>query len=134
MRRRTERTVKRNKRILIIVENLPVPFDRRVWMEATTLRASGYEVSVICPMGRNYKEAYEEIDGIRIYRYPTPPPTTTKLSYAWEFPYCWFHTLKLVGRAWKDGPFDARHIKRPQTHRIYLSQDLIGILPGRFRS
>jgi glycosyltransferase involved in cell wall biosynthesis len=101
------------KRILIIVENLPVPFDRRVWMEATTLKAEGYEVSVICPKGKDYTESYEEIDGIRIYRYPTPPPTTTKLSYAWEFPYCWIESLKLAGRAWRDGRFDAIHACNP---------------------
>lgn len=101
------------KRILIIVENLPVPFDRRVWMEATTLKAAGYEVSVICPKGKDYTESFEEIDGIRIYRYPTPPPTTTKLSYAWEFPYCWIESLKLAGRAWRDGGFDAIHACNP---------------------
>ena len=102
-----------SKRILIIVENLPVPFDRRVWMEATTLKEAGYEVSVICPMGKNYTESYEEIEGIRVYRYPTPPPTTTKLSYAWEFPYCWFQSLKLAMRAWRDGPFHAIHACNP---------------------
>lgn len=41
------------RRVLIIVENLPVPFDRRVWQEATTLVAAGYAVSVICPKGRD---------------------------------------------------------------------------------
>jgi glycosyltransferase involved in cell wall biosynthesis len=101
------------KRILIIVENLPVPFDRRVWMEASTLKAAGYEVSVICPQGKNYTKRYEEIDGIRIYRYPTPPPTTNKLSYAWEFPYCWVQSLKLARRAWREGRFDAIHACNP---------------------
>ena len=99
--------VGKTNRILIIVENLPVPFDRRVWMEATTLKDAGYEVSVICPRGKRYTKPYEELDGIRVYRYPTPPPTTTKLSYAWEFPYCWFHSLKLAMKAWRDGGFDA---------------------------
>jgi glycosyltransferase involved in cell wall biosynthesis len=108
-----EPNVANAKRILIVVENLPVPFDRRVWMEATTLKASGYEISVICPQGKAYTEPYEEIEGIRIYRYPTPPPTTTKLSYAWEFPYCWVQTLKLARRAWKDAPFDAIHACNP---------------------
>ncbi len=102
-----ESTVGKTNRILIIVENLPVPFDRRVWMEATTLKDSGYEVSVICPQGKNYPERYVELDGIRIYRYPAPPPTTTKLSYAWEFPYCWFQSLKLAMKAWRQGGFDA---------------------------
>jgi glycosyltransferase involved in cell wall biosynthesis len=59
----------RGRRILILVENLPVPFDRRVWMEATALREAGYGVSVICPKG-SYRKAYEELDGVRIYRYP----------------------------------------------------------------
>lgn len=40
-------------RALILVENLSVPFDRRVWQECTTLRDAGWEVHVICPRGRN---------------------------------------------------------------------------------
>jgi glycosyltransferase involved in cell wall biosynthesis len=58
------------QRVLILVENLPVPFDRRVWMEATTLTAAGYGVSVICPKGTY--GWYEELEGVRIYRYPLP--------------------------------------------------------------
>lgn len=101
------------KRILIIVENLPVPFDRRVWLEATTLRASGYEVSVICPEGKDYRRPFEVLNGVRIYRYPTPPPTKTKLSYAWEFPYCWVQSFKLALRAWREARFDAIHACNP---------------------
>lgn len=59
------------KKILILVENLPVPFDRRVWMEATTMTESGYQVSVICPKG-NYGKYYEILENVRIYRYPLP--------------------------------------------------------------
>jgi glycosyltransferase involved in cell wall biosynthesis len=105
--------VEKKKRILIIVENLPVPFDRRVWMEATTLRAAGYEVSVICPEGKDYHKPFEVLEGISIYRYPTPPPTTTKLSYVWEFPYCWVQSLKLAARAWRETGFDAIHACNP---------------------
>jgi glycosyltransferase involved in cell wall biosynthesis len=101
-----ELNVRKTNRILIIVENLPVPFDRRVWMEAMTLKETGYEVSVICPQGKGYTEPYEELDGIRIYRYPSPPPTTSKLSYAWEFPYCWVQSLRLAMKAWRKGGFD----------------------------
>src|SRR5439155_972483 len=35
--------------VLIVVENLPVPLDRRVWQESCALREAGYEVAVICP-------------------------------------------------------------------------------------
>lgn len=101
------------KRILIIVENLPVPFDRRVWLESTTLQQAGYDVSVVCPQGRDYVKPYEVIDGIRIYRYPAPPPTTTRLSYAWEFPYCWFKSLGLTGKLTREGRFDAIHACNP---------------------
>lgn len=101
------------KRILIIVENLPVPFDRRVWLESTTLRDAGYDVSVICPQGRGYKEPYEEIEGIHVYRYPAPPPTTTRLSYAWEFPYCWFKSLGLARKLARQGRLDAIHACNP---------------------
>ena len=51
------------RRVLIIVENLPCPFDRRVWQEARTLAAAGYTVSIICPKGKGYEKSFEELDG-----------------------------------------------------------------------
>ena len=102
-----------SKHILIIVENLPVPFDRRVWLESITLHEAGYDVSVICPQGSIWPAPYEVIDGIHIYRYPPPPPTTTKIAYAWEFPYCWAETLKLAWRIWRKKPFQAIHACNP---------------------
>ena len=45
-------------RLLILVENLPVPFDRRVWQEANSLIKAGYEVSVICPKGNRYSTLF----------------------------------------------------------------------------
>lgn len=59
------------RKILLLVENLPVPFDRRVWMEATTLVEAGYQVSVICPKG-TYPKYYEVLEKVRIYRYLLP--------------------------------------------------------------
>ena len=58
--------------VLIIVENLPLPFDRRVWMEARALRDAGHTVSIICPRGKGYTSPYEMLDGIAIYRHPLP--------------------------------------------------------------
>src|SRR5262245_21809021 len=57
------------RRVLILVENLPSPFDRRVWQEATTLRDAGYAVSIICPTGKGYEKTFESLDGIEIFRY-----------------------------------------------------------------
>ena len=59
-----------NKHILIIVENLPVPFDRRVWQEANSLKEQGAYVSVICPKMKGYNKSFEQINGIDIYRHP----------------------------------------------------------------
>jgi glycosyltransferase involved in cell wall biosynthesis len=58
------------KHILIIIENLPAPFDRRVWQEATTLKENGAKVSIICPKMKGYEKPFEIIDGIEIYRHP----------------------------------------------------------------
>ena len=62
----------RPARILIIVQNLPVPFDRRVWQEATTLQLAGYDVAVICPKKKMYNKGHEILEGVEIYRYPLP--------------------------------------------------------------
>jgi glycosyltransferase involved in cell wall biosynthesis len=99
-------------KILIIVENLPVPFDRRVWLEANTLTEEGYKVSVISPRGKNDPK-YEVLNGISLYRYSMPPPTKGFLSYFWEFTYCWLMTFFLsVKILFKEG-FDVIHACNP---------------------
>src|SRR3982750_3219813 len=60
------------RRVLIIVENLPCPFDRRVWQEARPLTAAGYCVSIISPKGPGYEKSFETIDGIDIHRHSLP--------------------------------------------------------------
>jgi len=74
-----------NKHILIIVENLPVPFDRRVWQEANTLKENGADVSIICPKMKNYTASYEEINGIKIYRHALPLEARGALGYLLEY-------------------------------------------------
>lgn len=74
-----------NRKVLIIVENLPVPFDPRVWKEACSLHDDGYEVTVLCPKGRNYDRGYEVLDGVRIYRHPMSKEGNSALGYIWEF-------------------------------------------------
>jgi glycosyltransferase involved in cell wall biosynthesis len=73
------------KRVLILVENLPSPFDRRVWQEACALRDAGYVVSIICPTGRGYERKFEAIGGIRIYRYSLPVEASGAAGYAVEY-------------------------------------------------
>mgnify|MGYP000734158307 CR=1 FL=1 len=91
-----------DRRILIVVENLPVPLDRRVWLEATTLAGAGYQVSVICPMGRGWDAPYEVIEGIHIYRHPAPPEAHSgALAYTkeyWHAIKAWFRLARVVRR------------------------------------
>src|SRR5450759_3463505 len=74
-----------NKHILIIVENLPVPFDRRVWQEANTLKDNGAKVSIICPKMKDYTAAYEVINGIEIYRHSLPFEARGAIGYLLEY-------------------------------------------------
>lgn len=98
------------RRVLILVENLPVPLDRRVWMEATTLVAHGHEVSVICPMGRGWTEPFELREGVEIHRYPEPPEAHSGArAYALEYVHALRHMLRLTRQVWRTRGFDVIH-------------------------
>jgi glycosyltransferase involved in cell wall biosynthesis len=73
------------KKVLIIVENLPVPFDSRVWKEALSLHTSGYQVTVLCPKGKGYMKGHEVLEGIHVYRHPMPREGNTPFGYVWEY-------------------------------------------------
>ena len=75
----------KGKHILIIVENLPVPFDRRVWQEANTLAEAGAKVSIICPKMKGYNSSYECINNIDIYRHPLPIEGSSAIGYLAEY-------------------------------------------------
>jgi glycosyltransferase involved in cell wall biosynthesis len=83
------------KHILIIIENLPAPFDRRVWQEASTLKENGADVSIICPKMKGYTKSYEKIDGIDIYRHPLPLEGSGALGYLMEYSTALFWELLL---------------------------------------
>ena len=100
-------------RVLILVENLTVPFDRRVWLESRALTEAGYHVSVICPTGPPHIAPYEELEGVHIYRYPAPPPTRSRLDYVREFLYCWLRTAWLSLRVSREQGFDVIHACNP---------------------
>jgi len=104
----------RKGHILILVENLPVPFDRRVWMESMSLTEAGYKVSVISPCPpEELHEPDKVIDGIHIYRYPMPRETQSKLSFIQEFWYCLRQTRRLAKRVWREDRFDVIHSCNP---------------------
>ena len=100
--------------VLILVENLLVPFDRRVWMEATTLRAAGYEVAVVCPTARGFTTEREIIDGIRVYRYPLAiEADTAAAAFVTEYSQALASGLRLCRKAYRERPFDVIHLCNP---------------------
>ncbi len=110
-------------RALILVENLSVPFDRRVWQESLALRAAGWEVHVICPQGtKRDTEPYAEIDGVRIHRYPLRAAVGGPLGFVSEYGTALWHTWRLARRI---GPVDVVHACNPP--------DLFFLLARRFK-
>ncbi|HEY6798030.1 MAG TPA: glycosyltransferase family 4 protein [Kineosporiaceae bacterium] len=94
----------RRPRVLIIVQNLPVPFDRRVWLECRALTAAGYEVSVVCPKGPG-DPGYAVLDGVRLYKYRAFAPGGGALGFVLEYVSSFLATAWLVRRARRAGRF-----------------------------
>jgi len=113
------------RKVLIVVENLPVPFDRRVWQEATTLRDAGYQVSVICPKGEGAQKSHEVIDSIHVYRHPLPLEASGALGYAIEYASALAFEFALALRVLLTRGFDAIHACNPP--------DLIFLVGGFFK-
>jgi glycosyltransferase involved in cell wall biosynthesis len=99
-------SAKRKGHVLILVQNLPLPFDRRVWMESLALTEAGYKVSVISPRPEDDPRGHLVLDGVHLYRYEPPAPTSGKLSFFREFAYCYLQTRKLVDQIWREDEFD----------------------------
>ena len=91
-------------RILIIVENLPVPFDRRVWLECQTLVSAGYQVAVVCPMGEG-DPAYEVINSVELYKYRPYAPGGGELTFVAEYVYSFCATAWQTLKARRKGRF-----------------------------
>ena len=100
--------------VLIIVQNLPVPFDRRVWQEAVSLCRAGFGVTVICPKKKMYTRSAEQLEGVQIYRYSMLcDADKSTLAFFIEFIYCWLATLCLAIRVYTKRPFHAIHACNP---------------------
>ncbi|HEY9362102.1 MAG TPA: glycosyltransferase, partial [Chitinophagaceae bacterium] len=117
------------KHILIIVENLPVPFDRRVWEEANTLKENGAHVSVICPKMKGFTKSYECINGIEIYRHSLPIEASKALGYLLEYTIALFWEFFLSWKIFFKKRFHVIHGCNPPdlVFVIALSFKLFGV-------
>jgi glycosyltransferase involved in cell wall biosynthesis len=117
--------VSRRTRVLILVENLPSPFDRRVWQEACALRDAGHIVSIICPTGRGCERKFEAIGGIHIYRYKLPIEAAGAAGYALEYAVALAWSFMLAWRVLLTRGFDVVHACNPP--------DLFFLIGGFFK-
>jgi glycosyltransferase involved in cell wall biosynthesis len=99
-------------RILIIVQNLPVPFDRRVWLECQALVSAGYHVTVVCPKGEG-DPAYQVVDTVEVYKYRPYAPGGSKLGFVAEYGYSFLATAWLTFKARRSGQFAAMQACNP---------------------
>jgi glycosyltransferase involved in cell wall biosynthesis len=99
-------------RVLIIVQNLPVPFDRRVWLESQALVAAGYDVTVVCPRGKG-DPGFHVLDGVTIHKYRPYAPGGSAAGFVLEYAYSFLATLLLVLRARRSGRFDVLQACNP---------------------
>ncbi|MDP7049750.1 MAG: glycosyltransferase family 4 protein [Verrucomicrobiota bacterium] len=99
--------------VCIIVENLPVPLDRRVWQESCALRDAGYEVVVICPQMRGFNEPEEVIDGIQVYRHWISEEAGAVGGFLREYSSALWGEFRLLWKAWRRHRFDVVHLCNP---------------------
>ena len=117
---------------LILVENLSVPFDRRVWQESQTLRDAGWDVHVICPQGtKRDTEPYVELDGVKIHRYPLTAATGGPRGYVKEYGTALWHTMRLARGINKAGKVDVVHACNPPD-LLYLVAKMLKRKGARF--
>lgn len=119
------------RKVLIIVENLPVPFDRRVWQEATTLQQAGYVVSIICPTGKGHEARRETLSDVHIYRYRLPLEARGLLGYVVEYGWALTAQLLLAFRVLRERGFDAIHACNPPDN-IFVIGSFFKLFGKRF--
>ena len=105
-------------RILIIVQNLPVPFDRRVWLECQALVSAGYRVAVGLPEGQRNDPAYQVIDGVELYKYRPYAPGGSKLSFIAEYAYSFLATAWQTLKARRKRPVRGHPGLQPAGHLL----------------
>lgn len=100
------------RRVLMVVENCSYPRDCRVSREALALSRAGYTVSVVCPSepGLPWREV---VEGILVYRYPSPPDAHGFLGYLWEYAYSFVAAFSLSLLTWMHPGFDIIHAANP---------------------
>ncbi len=103
----------RQFRILMLLENESYPADCRVLLQAESLVAAGYRVSVICPTDSKSARKAETVGDVRVYRYPHPPVFSGLLGYVLEYGYSILMQFLISLYVFLRHGFDAIHMHTP---------------------
>jgi glycosyltransferase involved in cell wall biosynthesis len=112
-------------RVVVLDENLSVPFDRRVWHEARALSQAGFEVDVVCPQGTEQdREPFEQRERVRIHRFPAPSANGSVASYAREYGSACWHMSRIMRKLVRERPFDLVHACNPPDFLLLVAWPL----------
>jgi glycosyltransferase involved in cell wall biosynthesis len=102
------------ERVLILLQNEPLPSDRHVWNESRSLVRAGYDVSVVCPTGEaRDRLPCEEIEGVKIHRYRPRRAGGGAAGYAIEYLTALWSMRRAARRLARERPFDLVHACSP---------------------
>jgi len=109
------RTQAKSYKVLMLIENVSFPADRRMWHATKALREAGYEVSVICPKGEVPEEqsSFEVLGGVKVYRYPMLWHASGKIGYLLEYGWALLCTAVLSLLVWMRDGIDIIHSANP---------------------
>lgn len=122
----------RKRRVLIIVENLPVPFNQRVWQQATALAGAGWTVSVICPKGPGGTEVHETIDGIEIFRHALPFEASGMFGFIAEYAVAFAAETLLAWKIFFRRGFDVIQAGNPPDNIFLVALPFKALFGTRF--
>jgi len=101
-------------RVLILVQNEPLPSDRHVWNQCRALVRAGYDVTVICPKGVDRDQgAFEELESVAIHRYDARHADGGPIGFGLEYLSALWHMRRLARRLARKQPFDLVHACSP---------------------
>jgi len=115
------------KSCVIVVENLPVPLDRRVWQEAQALRRAGLEVSVICPATADCAQTFEILDGVEIHRHPLPVQARGRVGFVVEYAAALYHETRLLWKIRRRRGVDVIQACNPPDLIVLAALPLLGL-------
>jgi glycosyltransferase involved in cell wall biosynthesis len=104
----------------MLLENLPYPQDFRVRREANALNEAGYRVTVICPQAKG-QPFQETIAGVKVHRYPAPPPARGFLGYLWEYLYSIVASFAISLLVFVKDGFDVVHAHNPPDAFVFVA-------------